>query len=193
MYTQLNFCICEREWAQIIKYMEGGVCIGHLSEELKIWGLLQGLNSLKGKLEFFKVVPYNNFTREVKRGICEGEPEVEQMVSSVNDMLEQLNHMLDQLNNQIVHLEQSVDTDVVKSILAKHQAKPQPDFTDMQSLPKRDKVLSLVEHEKWRSEARDIITKTLIARKTWEGEGYLPRTLKCDTEMLCEHFWIITV
>ncbi len=172
---------CIFAWGQIEKYMKDGVCIGHLSEELKPYGLLQGLYCLRKKLENFKEIPYDIFMQGVKQGINEGQHEVEQMLLSVQ-------HMLSQIEQEILSLEKSVDLDVIKSILAKHQANPQPDFTDVQSLLEQIKVLPLVDRVKRRSEVRDFITGTLIARKTWEGEGYLPHTLTCETDVLCGRF-----
>jgi hypothetical protein len=172
---------CCLDYTRMKKYTTDGVCIDHLPQELRGWGYLQGLGSLKKKLEFFKTIPYHNFTQGVKQGIREGQAEVEKMMSSVQ-------HMLSQIEQEIFHLEKSVDHDVVKSILAKHQANPQPDFTDVESLIEHIKVLPPVERVKRRSEVRDFITRTLIARKTWEGEGYLPHILTCETDVLCGRF-----
>lgn len=173
---------CILAYTQIVeKYMTVGVRIDHLPKELRDYGCLQGLRLLRKKLEYFKDIPYYIFTQGVKQGIREGQAEVEKMMSSVQ-------HMLSQIEQEIGHLEKSVVHDVVKSILAKHQANPQPDFTDVEYLLDQIKGLPLVDRVKRRSEVRDLITRTLIARKTWKGEGYLPHTLTCETDMLVGRF-----
>ena len=172
-------CICAR--IQIDEYMRNGVRTDHLSQELQGWGHLQGLHCLRKKLEYFKTIPYYAFTQGVNEGVCEGQAEVEKMMSSVL-------HMLSQIEQEILHLEKSVDLDVVKSILAKHQVNPEPDFTDAEHLLVQNNALPYDERVKRRSEVRDSITKTLIARKAWKGEGYLPHTLKCETDILCGRF-----
>lgn len=169
---------CILAYTQIVeKYMRDGVCIDHLPPELRDYGCLQGLGLLRKRLTYFIEIPYHNFTQGVKQGISE-----------VNQMLLSVQHMLSQIEQEIGHLEKSVDHVVVESILAKHQANPQPDFTDVELLLVQNNALPYDERVKRRSEVRDSITKTLIARKAWKGEGYLPHTLTCETDMLFERF-----
>ena len=169
---------CIKAWEKIVGiYMKNGVCVDHLLQELWGWGNLQGLRQLKERLEHFKTFPYYIFKQGVKEGFCEGQAEVEKMMSSVL-------HMHSQIEQEILHLEKSVNLDAVKSILAEHQANPQPNFTEALNLLEGINVLPLAEQVKRRSEVRESIAKTLIARMIWEGEGYLPYDLTCDVDII---------